>query len=102
MEILTVDNHADAVYLHHWVKENMPDRMEEVTRLLSRNKGNSSGRGISCIDNVGDVHPDQFWRTATVGNVLERPFSEIWQDDGSEEFERAFGDAHEADSDDPR
>ncbi len=27
---------------------------------------------------------------------------EIWQDDGSEEFERAFGDAHEADSDDPR
>ncbi|HAL48117.1 MAG: radical SAM protein [SAR202 cluster bacterium] len=84
LEILTVDNHADAVYLHHWVKENMPDRMEEVTRLLSRNKGNSSGRGISCIDNVGDVHPDQFWRTATVGNVLERPFSEIWQDDNVE------------------
>ncbi len=84
LEILTVDNHADAVYLHHWVKENMPDRMEEVTRLLSRNKGNSSGRGISCIDNVGDVHPDQFWRTATVGNVLERPFSEIWQDDSVE------------------
>ena len=28
------------------------------------------------------MHPDQFWRTQTLGNVLERPFSEIWQDEG--------------------
>jgi radical SAM protein with 4Fe4S-binding SPASM domain len=26
------------------------------------------------------VHPDQFWRHQTVGNVLERKFSEIWSD----------------------
>lgn len=80
-EILTVDNHADAVYLLHWAVRNAPERADEVRVLLKRNGGNSSGKGIACIDNVGDVHPDQFWRTQTLGNVLERPFSEIWQDE---------------------
>ena len=81
-EVLTVDNHADAVYLLQWAMRNAPDRADEVRTLLKRNGGNSSGKGIACIDNVGDVHPDQFWRTQTLGNVLERPFSEIWQDEG--------------------
>lgn len=84
VEVLTVDNHADAVYLMHWVRENMPERADEVEALVRRNGGNSSGKGIACIDNVGDVHPDQFWRTQTVGNVLERPFSEIWNDESNE------------------
>jgi radical SAM protein with 4Fe4S-binding SPASM domain len=26
------------------------------------------------------VYPDQFWRTRPLGNVRERPFSEIWTD----------------------
>jgi Fe-coproporphyrin III synthase len=26
------------------------------------------------------VHPDQFWMSHTLGNVRERPFSQIWQD----------------------
>jgi radical SAM protein with 4Fe4S-binding SPASM domain len=28
----------------------------------------------------GKVHPDQFWRYYTLGNVRERNFSEIWMD----------------------
>lgn len=84
VEVLTVDNHADAVYLMQWVRRNMPERAEEVEALVRSNGGNSSGKGIACIDNVGDVHPDQFWRTQTVGNVLDRPFSEIWQDESNE------------------
>ncbi len=84
VEVLTVDNHADAVFLMHWVRRNMPERADEVEALVRRNGGNSSGKGIACIDNVGDVHPDQFWRTQTLGNVLERPFSEIWQDESNE------------------
>ncbi len=84
LEVLTVDNHADAVYLLQWVRRNAPERESEVGELLRRNRGNSSGSGIACIDNVGDVHPDQFWRVQTLGNVLERPFSEIWQDEGIE------------------
>ena len=88
VEVLTVDNHADAVYLWQWVRRNMPEREAEVARLIRRNGGNSSGRGIACIDNVGDVHPDQFWRTLTVGNVLDRPFSEIWSDEDNDMLTR--------------
>lgn len=84
VEILTVDNHSDAVYLLKWVQQNAPELESEVSELLHRNRGNSSGKGIACIDNVGDVHPDQFWRVQTLGNVLERPFSEIWQDESIE------------------
>ena len=40
----------------------------------------SSGVGISNIDFNGNVHSDQFSMYRTFGNVLDRPFSEIWQD----------------------
>jgi 12,18-didecarboxysiroheme deacetylase len=79
-EVLTVDNHADGplVYLR-LLKEN-PKRAAEVLELLQFNEGNNSGRGIGCISWDGQVHADQFWRNHTFGNVLERPFSEIWTD----------------------
>jgi radical SAM protein with 4Fe4S-binding SPASM domain len=82
MEVLTVDNHADGAYLVLWAQEHLPHRVEDINRLLARNGGNSSGKGIACIDERGFVHPDQFWRTQTLGNVRERPFSVIWQDEG--------------------
>lgn len=81
VEVLTVDNHADAAYLYMRVLEEQPDRAEEVRTLLERNGGNSSGRGISNVDNLGNVHPDQFWWSQSLGNVRELPFSEIWNDD---------------------
>ena len=37
-----------------------------------------AGVGIANIDSYGNVHPDQFWQTHTLGNVRERPFSELW------------------------
>lgn len=79
-EVLTVDNHADAGYLMMWVRQHLPDRLEEVQTLLRRNRGNSSGIGIGCVDEQGNVHPDQFWRNFSMGNVRERPFSKIWED----------------------
>ncbi|MDP6495894.1 MAG: radical SAM protein, partial [Dehalococcoidia bacterium] len=42
-EILTVDNHADAVYLYQRVKRDYPERAPEVLDLLRRNGGNNSG-----------------------------------------------------------
>ncbi len=81
LEVLTVDNHADGAYLLLWARDHAPDRVPEIEHLLSRNGGNSSGTGIGCIDERGFVHPDQFWRTRTLGQVRERPFSAIWQDD---------------------
>jgi radical SAM protein with 4Fe4S-binding SPASM domain len=51
---------------------------EDVMTLLTMNGGNSTGLGIACISWDGTVYPDQFWRNQPVGNVLEKPFSEIW------------------------
>lgn len=81
LEVLTVDNHADGPYLLLWSREHAPERTGEIERLLRRNGGNSAGKGIACIDNVGEVHPDQFWWNRKLGNVRDRPFSEIWADD---------------------
>jgi len=79
-EVLTVDNHADGPYVYlRMLGENNP-RAEEVLSLLKMNEGNSSGRGIGCVSWDGSVYADQFWRHCSFGNVLERPFSEIWSD----------------------
>ena len=83
-EILTVDNHADGPYVWMRLKREDPKRAEEVFELLQYNEGNNSGRGIGCISWDGQVHADQFWRNHTFGNVLERPFSAIWDDSSIE------------------
>jgi radical SAM protein with 4Fe4S-binding SPASM domain len=79
-EILTVDNHADAVYLYLVLKEEQPERAEEVYNLLRWNGGNNSGIAIGNIDNLGNVHADQFWWNYSFGNIKERKFSDIWTD----------------------
>ncbi len=79
-EILTVDNHADGVYLYLRLKEEDPGRAEDVLSLLKMNGGNSTGNGIGCVSWDGEVYADQFWRHTSFGNVKKRPFSEIWTD----------------------
>ena len=81
-EIFTVDNHADGPYLYLRLREEDPRRAEEVLALLRWNGGglHSSGVGIADVDFLGNVHPDQFWMSHTLGNVRTRKFSEIWQD----------------------
>ncbi len=79
-EVLTVDNHTDGPYLYlRMVREKHP-RAEEALRLLRRNGGNASGSRIACIGWDGEVHPDQFWRQKSLGNIAERTFGEIWSD----------------------
>lgn len=77
-EILTVDNHADGPFVYLRMKREDPRRAAEVLELLRMNEGNSSGHGIGCISWDGTIHPDQFWRNIILGNIRERPFSEIW------------------------
>ena len=79
-EVLTVDNHADGPYLYLRMEREGNPRAKEVLDLLRMNEGNSSGRGIGCISWDGSVHADQFWRYHSFGNILERPFSQIWTD----------------------
>lgn len=80
VEVLTVDNHADGVYLYLRMKRENPDRADSVMELLRMNGGNSTGIGIGCVSWDGTVHPDQFWRHHSLGNVREKPFSSIWSD----------------------
>jgi len=79
-DILMVDNHCDGVYLYMRLVKEDPERAKQVYRLLEANGGNASGVAIGCVDNLGNVHADQFWQSHTFGNVRERPFSEIWMD----------------------
>ncbi len=79
-EVLTVDNHADGAYLYLRMLHECNPRAEKVLQLLKMNGGNSSGNGIGCISWDGKVHADQFWRHYSFGNVLKRPFSQIWTD----------------------
>jgi putative heme d1 biosynthesis radical SAM protein NirJ1 len=79
-EVLTVDNHADGPHVYYRLLKEDPKRAAEVMELLQMNEGNSTGRGIGCISWDGKVHADQFWRQHVFGNVLERPFSQIWDD----------------------
>ncbi|MEA2101707.1 MAG: SPASM domain-containing protein, partial [Thermodesulfobacteriota bacterium] len=84
VEVLTVDNHADGPYLYMRMKKEQNPGAEDVLKLLKMNQGNSSGLGIGCINWDGDVYPDQFWRHHCLGNVLERPFGEIWTNPDNE------------------
>ena len=79
-EFVTGNNDADGVYLLLWIMNNMPQHTDYIESMLRRWGGNSSGVNISNIDNLGNVHPDTMWWDYTIGNVKQRPFSDIWMD----------------------
>lgn len=79
-EFVTGNNDADGVYLLHWAAWRFPERVAHLRAKLAQWGGNSSGVNIANIDNLGVVHPDTFWWGYPLGNVRERPFSEIWSD----------------------
>jgi len=79
-EFVTGNNDADAVYFLHWVAKRFPDKVEHINAKLEQWGGNASGVNVANIDNLGNVHPDTFWWHYELGNVKERPFSEIWMD----------------------
>lgn len=80
VEYVTGNNDADGVYLLLWVRRNFPHLEEHMRIKLAQWGGNSSGVNVANIDNLGVVHPDTFWWHHPLGNVKDRPFSEIWQD----------------------
>lgn len=81
VELLTVDNHADGALLYRkMLREEGPERAAAVRALLRRSGGNSSGIAIGHVDNLGNIHPDQFTWNVTLGNVREQPFSAVWTD----------------------
>ena len=79
-EFVTGNNDADGVYLLHWARAHMPEHVDYLESMLKRWGGNSSGVNIANIDNIGNVHPDTMWWDYTIGNIKQRPFSDIWMD----------------------
>ena len=79
-EILLVGNHADGIYLYLKAKEQGERQAAKALELLRINGGNNSGIRIGAVDETGNVHPDQFWRSLNLGNVGERSFGDIWMD----------------------
>ena len=79
-EYVTGNNDADAVFLLLWAQHYFPEHVEALRAVLEQWGGNATGINVSNIDNLGNVHPDTMWWNYDLGNVRERPFSEIWQD----------------------
>jgi heme d1 biosynthesis radical SAM protein NirJ len=79
-EFVTGNNDADGVYLLFWIRRHFPQLEAHMRAKLAQWGGNSSGVNIANIDNLGNVHPDTMWWHYNLGNVKQRPFSQIWAD----------------------
>jgi heme d1 biosynthesis radical SAM protein NirJ len=79
-DYVTGNNDADGAYLLLWARARFPDREAHLRAKLAQWGGNATGVNIANIDNLGNVHPDTYWWNYSLGNVKERPFSEIWTD----------------------
>jgi len=79
-EFVSGNNDADGVFLLLWIQKYMPDCFEPMQAKLKQWGGNSTGVNIANIDNLGNVHPDTMWWNYNLGNVRQRPFSQIWPD----------------------
>ncbi len=80
IEFVTGNNDADGVYFLKWVARNKPDSYHFIHQRLNQWGGNSTGKNVANIDNMGEVHPDTFWWDYKLGNVKTRKFSSIWND----------------------
>lgn len=79
-EFVTGNNDADGPYLLDWARRRGLGDAVRLRAKLVQWGGNASGVNVANIDNLGNVHPDTFWWDYHLGNVRERPFSEIWAD----------------------
>jgi len=80
IELLSVDNHADGIYLLKKLKNIDKEKAELGKEILTRHIGCPAGCKIACISPSGFVHPCQFWIHRVLGNLLDDDFSRIWKD----------------------
>jgi len=74
-------NDVDGALLYLYIKHHYGrEKAQKIKILLEKRKGNSAGEKIINIDHLGNVHPDQFWRNYTAGNLLENSLEEIMND----------------------
>jgi radical SAM protein with 4Fe4S-binding SPASM domain len=76
--IVTGSNDSDGPLLLRWIEQRYGSGAgKPVEDLLRERGGNSAGEKILNIDHQGRVHPDQFWRSAVLGDLRRESFSSI-------------------------
>jgi radical SAM protein with 4Fe4S-binding SPASM domain len=76
--VVTGSNDSDGPLLLRWIERHHGRAAAEPVRaLLLERGGNSAGEKILNVDHKGHVHPDQFWRSETLGDVRREAFATI-------------------------
>ncbi len=84
IETLLVGNYADAAFLVEYARETFGEAKAQVVYdHLERNGGDPTGERVADVDYEGNVHLTQFWQGYSLGNVRDRPFGEIWEDESN-------------------
>jgi pseudo-rSAM protein/SPASM domain protein len=82
IETLLVGNYADAAFLVEYTRrEYGAERARRVREYLEVNGGDPAGERVADVDYQGNVHATQFWQGYSLGNVRDRPFDAIWDDE---------------------
>lgn len=89
IETLLVGNYADAAYLVEYARRHLGETTaDHVAEYLRRNGGDPAGERVADIDYQGNVHLTQFWQGYSLGNVRDRSFGAIWDDDSNPLLQR--------------
>ncbi len=89
LAIVTGSNDSDGVFLLRWIRERYGDLAgAKVRALLHQRGGNPAGERILNVDSRGRVHPDQFWRSAVLGDIREQRFAKILEHPLREQLRR--------------
>ena len=83
IEVVTGNMEMDAILFYNKFKQKYPQHADEMNKRLLAWGGNSAGRKLLNIDSQGNVKPDPFF-PATIGNVLNQDFTDIWTDNPTE------------------
>ncbi|AUV82306.1 radical SAM/SPASM domain-containing protein [Salinigranum rubrum] len=84
IETLLVGNYCDAAFLVEYAREHIGrEAAERVRRYLEVNGGDPTGERVADVDYQGNVHLTQFWQGYSLGNVRDRSFAHIWDDESN-------------------
>jgi radical SAM protein with 4Fe4S-binding SPASM domain len=83
IDIVTGNMEMDAILFLEEFSKRYPKFSQNLKQKLESWGGNSAGRNLVNIDSEGNVKPDPFF-PQILGNIFEKPFDEIWQDEENE------------------
>jgi len=81
IEILTVDNHADGIYIYNYLKQNNQAGQEKALELIKLHGGCSAGTKVVDISPEGNISACQFWWDHILGNISKQDFNTIWMNE---------------------